>query len=293
MRQLFRGLRTPTRRKVFRRRRSYRPEWVLQIVTGASTAQVIRRSSRQIARGNGGFFHISVISSGRALVEQDGREATLGPGDFVLADHTRQYRFTYDGDVSQTVLMIPRQLLLERVGPAERFTALKIDGSRSFGSLLSPMLQNLATQLRDVRAEMRARIAGNVLDLIATALLSECEEARISATMTHVRIKFWIETHLGEHLSGERIAAACGVSVRHLNRLFAREGTSLMEHVWQRRLVRCRRDLRDPVMCHRSIGDIALCAGFKDLAHFSRAYRARYGTTARDDRPCTCPRATE
>jgi transcriptional regulator GlxA family with amidase domain len=122
------------------------------------------------------------------------------------------------------------------------------------------------------------------LDLIATALLSAIGETTVSAEMTLVRVKFWIETHLAENLSSERIAAACGVSVRHLNRLFAREGTSLMHHVWERRLARCRRDLMDQTMAHRSISEIAFSAGFKDLAHFSRVYRTRYGRSARDDR---------
>ena len=130
---------------------------------------------------------------------------------------------------------------------------------------------------------MRKRVAENVIDLVATALLSESDEAQISSGMTHVRAKLWIEIHLAEDLSGEQIALECGVSVHHLNRLFARDGTSLMQYVWTRRLARCRRDLIDPMMRHRSIGEIALASGFKELSHFSRAYRA-HGRTARDDR---------
>jgi AraC-like DNA-binding protein len=42
--------------------------------------------------------------------------------------------------------------------------------------------------------------------------------------------------------------------------------------------------LKDLAMAYRAIGDIALSARFKDLAHFSRAYRARYGRSAREDR---------
>jgi transcriptional regulator GlxA family with amidase domain len=38
------------------------------------------------------------------------------------------------------------------------------------------------------------------------------------------------------------------------------------------------------MMRHRSISEIAMASGFKELSHFSRAYRARYGRTARDDR---------
>jgi AraC family transcriptional activator of tynA and feaB len=255
----------------------------LQIGTGATSAQVLTRSPRQIALGDNRFY-LTLISSGRGLFSQDGREALLRPGDFVLSDRARPYRFSHDSDVAQTVLMMPRRALLRRIGSAERFTSLRIDGGEGFGALLSPMLQNLAGQLPGIAAAAQARVAENVFDLIATALLSAVEETTLSAGMTHVRIKFWIETHLSEELSGEQIAAACGVSVRHINRLFAREETSLIRYVWERRLAGCRRALTDPTMRHRPIGEIALAAGFKDLSHFSRAYRARYGRTAREDR---------
>jgi AraC-like DNA-binding protein len=255
----------------------------LQIGTGAMSAQIYNRSSRQIARGDDRFF-IELTPSGCLSISQDSREAMLTRGDFALMDRTRPYRGTSHGDLTQMVLMIRRDLLLQRIGSAERFTAVRIDGGGGFGGLLSPMLQRLPAQLPDIAADARPRVAENILDLVATALLSGIGETRISAEMTQVRIKFWIETHLAEELSGERIAAACGVSVRHLNRLFARADTSLMRYVWQRRLARCRRDLRDSNMAHRPIGDIALSAGFKDLAHFSRAYRARYGRSASEDR---------
>jgi AraC-like DNA-binding protein len=257
---------------------------VLQVGQGASSAQVFSRSPRQIARGNADFLQVTVQTSGRALVSQDGGEAVLEPGDLVLTDRTRPYQFTCDDDMSQTVLIVPRPLLMRRIGSAERFTAMRIDGNSGFGGLLSPMLRNLIEQQHHIQGEMPARVAENVLDLIATALLSVGEQAPISAGMTRVRVKFWIETHLAEELSGERIASACRLSVRHLNRVFAGEGTSLMHYVWGRRLARCRRDLTDPRMCHRPIGEIALAAGFKDLSHFSRAYRARYGRTAREER---------
>jgi AraC-like DNA-binding protein len=255
----------------------------LQVGSGAVSALACSRTSRHIASGDDRFF-ITLTSSGRSLIAQDGREDVYTGGDLALTDRTRPYQIRSDADFSQTLVMIPRDALLRRIGSTERFTGVRIDGCRGFGGLLSPMLQNLPSQLADIAADMRPRVAENVLDLIATALLSSCDDAPVSAEMTYVRIKFWIETHLAEELSGEIIAAACGVSVRHLNRLFAREDTSLMHHVWERRLARCRRDLLDPRMSHRPIGEIALTAGFKDLAHFSRAYRARYGRTAREDR---------
>jgi AraC-like DNA-binding protein len=52
----------------------------------------------------------------------------------------------------------------------------------------------------------------------------------------------------------------------------------------KRRLTRCHRDVTDPAMRCRPLGEIAFAAGFNDLSHFSRAYRARYGCTPRDAR---------
>jgi AraC-like DNA-binding protein len=68
--------------------------------------------------------------------------------------------------------------------------------------------------------------------------LSAGEGAPLSARLTLTRVKFWIETHLAEKLSGEEIARHCDLSLRHLNRLFESEDTSLMQYVWKRRLAR-------------------------------------------------------
>ena len=57
-----------------------------------------------------------------------------------------------------------------------------------------------------------------------------------------------------------------------------------MQYVLERRLARCRRDLTDIAMRHRSIGEIAIAAGFKDLSHFSRAFRESVGRTPSDYR---------
>jgi AraC-like DNA-binding protein len=249
----------------------------------ASVAQTVVHPARYVGRDEPHFCFITQ-TSGRSRISQDGRDAVLDPGDLAMIESTRPFEFEFDGEFAQSVVRIPRELLFGRIGPAEQLTAHRIDGRKGFGSLLSPMLQNLDRQLHDVHAGIRARFGENLLDLVATALLSESGETRIPAEMTRVRVKLWIETHLTEDLSGRRIAVANGVSVRHLNRLFAGEGTSLMHYVWDRRLTRCRRDLTDPAMAHRPIGEIALAAGFKDLSHFSRAYRARYGRTAREDR---------
>jgi AraC-like DNA-binding protein len=253
--------------------------------TVVSTAQLVTRSQRQISRDPADIFLINVQLSGHGMVSQDGRDATLRPGDFALYDSTRPYRLTFDGDFAQAVLQIPRALLVRRIGASENFTATRIDGTMGIGGVLSPMLRALPSQLGAIPVTGRQRIADCALDLVVAALLSSGgERAPLTTRMSLARAKLWIEQHLAEKLSAERIAQGCNLSVRHLSRLFTREGTALMEYVWARRLARCHLDLTDPAMQHRSITEIALAAGFNDLSHFSRSYRAHYGLSPREVR---------
>ncbi|HKF08101.1 MAG TPA: helix-turn-helix domain-containing protein [Xanthobacteraceae bacterium] len=252
--------------------------------TYSSVAQIITRSPRKIAHRPADMFTLGMQLVGHGFGSQDGRDLALRPGDLVLYDMTRPLRLTFSGSFVRTTLIFPRAALLRRLGAAERFIGRSIDGTVGVGGMLSPLVRKLPSHLDTIPDSARERVADNLLDLIATALLSDSEGTPLSTGMTLVRAKLWIETHLGEALSAERIAGACRLSARHLNRLFEREGTSLMRYVWDRRLARCHQDVTDPAMRGRQVGEIAFAAGFSDRSHFSRAYRARYGCAPRDAR---------
>jgi AraC-like DNA-binding protein len=67
------------------------------------------------------------------------------------------------------------------------------------------------------------------------------------------------------------------ISLRLLHKLFEEQGTSVGRWIRERRLERCRRDLRDPAMSDLPASAIALGWGFADAAHFSRVFREAYG----------------
>jgi AraC-like DNA-binding protein len=256
----------------------------LRAATYSSVAQSVSRSPRKIAHRPADMLTLGVQLVGDVFGSQDGRDLALRPGDLVLYDMTRPFRLSFSGSFVRTTLIFPRAALLRRLGAVERFIGRSINGTAGVGGMLSPLVRELPSRLDTIPDSVRERVADNLFDLIATVLLSDAEGTPLSTGMTLVRAKLWIEAHLGEALSAERIAAACRLSARHLNRLFEREGTSLMRYVWDRRLTRCHQDVTDPAMRGRPVGEIAFAAGFNDLSHFSRAYRARYGCAPRDAR---------
>src|SRR5947209_3305332 len=84
---------------------------VSQVVAGP---EHVVRSPRQIAKAKEECFLVSVQMAGTGVVVQDGREAPLARGDFVLYDTTRPYLLHFDGNFTQIVLQMPREVLDDR-----------------------------------------------------------------------------------------------------------------------------------------------------------------------------------
>jgi AraC-like DNA-binding protein len=94
-----------------------------------------------------------------------------------------------------------------------------------------------------------------------------------------LQTRAFIEEHLGDpDLTPPAVAAAHYVSVRYLHKLFETQEASVAEWIRQRRLERCRRDLLDSALSALPVNAIAARWGLLNAAHFSRAFRAAYGT---------------
>jgi AraC family transcriptional activator of tynA and feaB len=108
------------------------------------------------------------------------------------------------------------------------------------------------------------------------------------------RLHHYIVENLdGVALSPRAIAAANGISVRQLHRVFSATGTTVSQWVRKLRLARCAAELRGERIHTQSgaqsatpgaaegITHIAFRWGFNDSAHFSKAFRAEFGQSPR------------
>ena len=88
----------------------------------------------------------------------------------------------------------------------------------------------------------------------------------------------WIEQHLDQPLTLDRVAARAGLSPFHFSRLFtARMGRSVMAHVRGRRLVRGARRLCDEP--DLKLVDLAFDCGFESQEAFTRAFKRVFGVS--------------
>ncbi|MFN7724702.1 MAG: GlxA family transcriptional regulator [Rubrivivax sp.] len=119
----------------------------------------------------------------------------------------------------------------------------------------------------------------------------ERQRAPLSSRVTNSKVSEAValmEANLQEPLPTEDIARLVGVSGRQLERLFKQHLDDMpSRHYFELRLARARRLLRHS---GQSILQIGLACGFASASHFSKAYRARFGHTPRDERS---PRAAD
>ena len=247
--------------------------------------QRVSRNAATIGRSDRDYFLLSLQTAGRGLVEQDGRQAALGRGDFTLYDTTRPYDLRFDDGFGQIVLRLPRQMILQSLPAAEKLTAIRIQGGTGAGLLASTFLGELQRQVACFGTTSALRYHAVIVDLIAAALSEQVEARAVFDDARHllqVRIARFIDDNLRDAgLTCEIVAERHRISERYLRKVFAGAGFSVAEMIWEKRLTVAKRDLCDPLRSHLSVSSIAFDVGFKDTGHFSRAFKAKFGVTPR------------
>jgi AraC-like DNA-binding protein len=254
----------------------------LQLSRVTSTAQHVRRTPARIAWASEDYFLVSIQAQGSGTVVQDGRSARLAPGDFALYDSTRPYALHFDGAFQQYVLKLPGPTLRTALRDTHHLTATSVSGTRGAGHLMIGMIRTLAADIDALAPESAVAVADSVTQILIaglSALPAAHRPAPSNLTALHrEQIKACVRARLREPgLSVAGIAAHLRLSPSTLHRAWLGEPCSLADWIWAQRLDAARRDLCDPALHARSVSEIAFSWGFNDAAHFSRAFRARFG----------------
>jgi AraC-like DNA-binding protein len=265
----------------------------LRLIDVHAEPHTARRTARLVRAAPAGCYKIGLQLRGSSVLAQDGKEALLGPGDFTLYDTDRPYTLALGDLHRMLVLVFPYDMLGLPQPRLARLTATRLPGDTGgTATLIGPFLSKVADLVDEADSPgpgARLRLAGNVLDLLGTVLAERLDYPSVDPDHSHralmLRITAFIEEHLGEAgLSPAQIAAAHNVSLRQLHKLFHASGTTVAGWIRERRLERCRRDLRDPDCASRPVAAVGARWGYPDPAHFSRVFKAAYGMGPRDYR---------
>ncbi|NIZ12130.1 helix-turn-helix domain-containing protein [Phaeobacter sp. HF9A] len=248
-----------------------------------STTQITERTPVHIRRDPQDYALVALQLEGQGFIEQDGRQTRLDAGDFGCYLTERPYRLGFDSPFRQLILRLPRERLAEHFPCLSQVTARRFNGRARAGLLAAGFIRQMAENGGGLAEADLANMETVTAQMLATAMQQDTEGQNVANTSRLERVQRSLRDQLRDpDLDLSRVAAQQGMSLRTLQRLFQCEGLSPTQWVAEQRLQRVASLLRDPAQAKRSITDIALSCGFGDLSHFSRAFRQRYGASARE-----------
>lgn len=242
----------------------------------------VLKSDRQAHDGDVGYLKIVAPYRGTAGVEQKGRQAWVSPGEWSLYDTTDSYRVANPVRVEHLIVMVPKAPLVERGLPLDRLTAQRLGAGGGISRLALQAMRGAWQELPSISPSAARGVGESIMQLVQLSLLELAgrDSAPTQREALRERIKQLVARRLGDpQLSVDAIALELNCSRRQLYNAFCDEPDGVAGYVLAQRLEACRRDMEDRRLDATSITELAMRRGFNHPAHFSRAFKARFGIT--------------
>lgn len=224
-----------------------------------------------------------LISQSRELdTRHRGREVRLSRGDAIMMQASGPGSAGSCGSLEFIEVMVsPAEWEARNARPDQavmRRLPRRSDALQLLRGYLRPLEKSGLTR----SAQARETVRRHVIDLVVLATTPHCTigessasavmAARLAAALDQIAACFQ-----DPELTVAMVARCQGISPRYLQRLLESSGLSFTARVNELRLQRALALLGQPGT--RRIADVALDAGFSDISHFNRLFRARFGDT--------------
>jgi AraC-like DNA-binding protein len=255
---------------------------VLDVHTGHRTS---RRTEREIAQDKREMLYLlrpmRGFHSKIGPTVTNAHECQFAAGDLGIASSEWRFDAEAGGAISFDMLLIPQEVLSPLLAGGRLTRPWVVPRGSPIGSLLGTAFDAAKANLPLLPDELGDAVLHNLCGLVALGCGASDEgqwNGRSSVRAARLeRAKQYIEQHLADpDLGPASIAAALGISVGHLHRLFEPTGTSFAQYVRRRRLLKCRDTLASATGLGRSVADIAFGWGFNSLATFYRAFAREF-----------------
>lgn len=212
-----------------------------------------------------------------------GRAGFVKPGGHVLVNTSEFYELSCpDGFLNWTV-KIPGEVLRQRNPFVDDHTGCRFPIDKRMSHLARQHVRTLATTFGNSCSRSSADLANNLIDIIALVINSEIRGS-VRETHSNYRIRRRIMVYIRENLkdfelSPKRIAESNGISVSYLYKLFRTTGTTVNEFIISQRIEAAYAMLSTSGSRQMTVSEIAYSVGFRNLSHFSRVFRGKYGVS--------------
>lgn len=264
----------------------FRAEAIMWALPGVRTAHCTNAAAHYVrtpalAAESDGSIGLIVNLGPKAIASQQNVSLLLATGDATFVRTELAGKLT---NTRHLGIVLPRDVLNSRVDDLDRAMMRVIPKSVEPLRLLVSYIRLVWENGVLDSPGLRPSVVSHMHDLAALAMganrdaresgLSAVAAARLAAALEDISLGF---TDPGLTLAA--VARRQGVSPRYLQRLFAESAMSFTARVNESRLQRAFALLSKAQCRDRPISEIALQAGFSNVSHFNRLFRARFGDT--------------
>jgi len=254
--------------------------WNMYCASGLYEDKIL--SSCHFRRQNSGFLAVECIKEGSIYVRQNGRMYLAEPGNIVLMHPYCDHEFLTgpDGFCVKVSILLAGPLLEE---------TLRLSGLQNQDILvgrnehrLDELFKSLKMLSFDFGSVAREQVVLLTYKLIQVLLSEDTQPAmpeKLSAFISY------LDEHLNDPLTLEKMAQHYGCSVPHFSRLFNRYCDVSPYHMLVR--LRMRTAIRLLLENELSIKEIALRVGYESAFNFSTEFKKRFGVSPRKFRQAT------
>ncbi|MCB6185403.1 helix-turn-helix domain-containing protein [Leeia sp. TBRC 13508] len=264
----------------------HQPFGLIKMNEISANEHAVERSIHNIRQNPKESVFVCLMQKGNGFSYQGMSCANHQPGDLVIYNTMQPYGHGFAEDMRMVVMDIPLEVFESYMGTWNQKGIIKIDRDVSWNEYSASRIAQLLTS-KDLGVLDEFRRSELILENLHGILKRAGDSTLRQKSLWYLlqEAKRYVASHLhDEGLSADSVSKALKVSSRQLARAFELDGCSLNRYIWLQRLEKCHLDLRNPLLAHLSISEIAFKWGFNNQAHFSRSYRDRFTQTPTETR---------
>lgn len=228
------------------------------------------------------------IGVGKNAFFYQGKDCEMLNSEYALFYRTdKPYLVGFTDQMRQLSIDIPLQHFQERCQKSLD-SPLRIDiQDRSIKLLLRTLYRQINRFMETPIADQASVFQHQTWQLVEALLGLQGSEAGDSSLTLHHQLmaRQYMDENLGRaDLGVSEVAAALGISPRHLSRLFDAEALSPKQYLLHQRMQQAWSLLTRPRSHRYPIADVACQCGFSSQAHFARTFRQYFDLTPTEAR---------
>jgi AraC-like DNA-binding protein len=241
---------------------------------------VIERRPKTIRQRPAEAIYLQFVLAGEAFIYHSDGVRTLRPGQLLVCDADQPFIRGFSAGYEELFLKVSRPAFHQSTGLTHVEAPLFKPFSPGHGGVAALLAEQVEQALR--RSDGQLPDEQELLRLVGAMWRPDMD----ADSSTYLAIaRSFVDSRLSDATLGAAdIAAAVGISPRHLSRVFGRTGSTVPQYVLRRRLEVARNMLERTVFASMTIAELSARCGFRSSAYFSSAFTARFGQRPSDFR---------